>query len=221
LGPGAQPLGGQIHFRKPWMGCLGAFNPEGVAGCGHGWSAAQPVEGVIGLRTRPGRGGGVRRPCRGGARGVRGSTGFATLRAASLHPWLHPLAPLGPGAQPLGGQIHFRKPWMGCLGAFNPGGVAGCSHGWSAAQPVEVVIGLRTRPGRGGGLLRPCRGGMRGVLGSTGCAREARASPVATSLGPVGAGGRANPLLSTLDSSAPAAAADSSAPARASAGRLC
>ena len=64
------------------------FNPEGVAGCSHGWSAAQPVEAVIEPRPAPA----------GAARIER----FHGLRPPKrrLHRWLHPAAPLGPKASP-------------------------------------------------------------------------------------------------------------------------
>ena len=83
-----------------------APRPNGATACSHGWSDgaakpadAEPVETVTTLRNRPGRGGGSDlvhlRPSGAVHDPDTSSTGSATLKAASLHPWLQTLAPLG------------------------------------------------------------------------------------------------------------------------------
>ena len=84
--------------------------PEGAHGCSHGWSgaAAQPAdaEPVVGARVPLVRPAGAEgspvpwwsdpfAPSGRAERNVTVSTGCATLRAASLHPWLQTVAPSG------------------------------------------------------------------------------------------------------------------------------
>jgi len=118
------------------------------------------------------------------------STGCATLRAASLHPWLQPGAPLG-------------RRGTECDG---PEGARACSHWWSKAalglaEPVERTSPSTFCPGGAEEALLsredsraapplPLRGRRLCAIRSTGCAARLApggASPVATSRRPSGA----------------------------------
>jgi len=70
-------------------------NPNGVAACSHGSSAAQPVE--VLKRSHPAPAGAADSPAPAGAARINcpPSTG-----SAALHPWLHPAAPPGPKPPP-------------------------------------------------------------------------------------------------------------------------
>ena len=63
----------------------------------------------------------------------------------------------------------------GCI-LLNPKGVAGCSYGWSAAQPVEAV--MKQHPAPAGAADSPAPAGAARIecLASTGCARESAGS---------------------------------------------